>query len=202
MRAVRALMVAAMTFTAALAHSGNFPYTYLGLGVGQYTPDEEIVFLGERYQEFAYGALEGSYQFSTGPVLGLSFAALSNSGPNTEITQSSALYYLAFPVALTRSLDLVPRIGLAYVEFERCYQSLCAKEDDSGIGYGADVRFWAVPGTLEVNTGWSDTTLEDSEPAVSFGTGLYLAERHRLGFVFTQFDRDTLSALQYSYHWR
>lgn len=200
-----ALAIAAVPAVAQEHNTGlgksNFSYSTLGIQLGKVTPDEEIVFLNEVYEDFGAAALNGSFQVAGNFAIGAGASAFANEGNRTEITSSSVNLDLYVPVPLGDRVDLIPRIGYVSSEIELCADGLCATEDDSAMSYGLAARIWAVPGALEISGGFSDTNEEESESVTSIGAALWAGEHHRFALNYDASDSFDAVLLGYSYNW-
>lgn len=186
---------------AAPALASNFSYNAIDVSLGVMRLDESLYFDGEIYKEFGTFALSGSFQLNENLALGIGVGVLANEGPDTEISANAVTLSLAFPFAVSRTLDLVPTIGLVSTEQEMCTHSFCYKDDDSGIGYGVGLRLWALPETLEIMAGISDSTLEGSQALVSVGAALWWQNHHSVRLNYSA-DKDASEvALGYRFSW-
>lgn len=192
--------VAAQDLNTALGKS-NFSYSTLGIQLGKVTLDEEIVFLNEVYEDFGAAAINGSFQVADNFAIGAGASAFTNEGSRTEITNSSVNLDLYIPVPLGDRVDLIPRIGYVSSEIELCADGVCVKEDDSAMSYGLATRIWAVPGTLEIIGGFSDTNADGSESVIAIGAALWGGEHHRFALNYDTGDSFDAVLLGYSYNW-
>ena len=199
---VRSAVVALVLLASQSAFASNFPYTYIHVGFGKVSLDEELVFFDEVYEEFGYFGISGAVQVADNVSVGLALSAMANEGRNTELSQSMSLLFVDFPFAVSPVLDIVPSVGLLNVEVEACLDRLCVKDDDSGMAYGVALRAWAAPDVFEINAGFSDTTLDDSESAVSLGGALWFLDHHRVGLVLSRSSEQSGFTLGYSFNWR
>lgn len=180
MRMKRILPGALITCLSAPALATNFTYTNIDLSLGVMRLDENLRVEDEVYKEFGTFALSGSSQINKNFALNLGVSLLANEGPHTEVNRSALTLGMAFPVAASELLDIVPTFGLLSVETEFCSYSACYKEDESGIAYGLGLRLWAIPDAVEVMAGIVDSTLDDSVAVVSLGAALWWQQRHSL----------------------
>lgn len=179
----------------------NFSYSTLGFQLGRATPDEDIVFLNERYEDFGAASLFGSFQAADNIAFGISLSAIANEGDRTELSQTAASVQMLVPLGIGNQVDIVPRFGFGRFEAEACVDGLCATEDDSAAVYGVSFRAWVVPSLLELTAGFNDTTLDDSESALSLGAALWARDHHRFGLDYEGSDSITVVTLGYSYNW-
>lgn len=179
----------------------NFSYSTLGIQLGKVTPEEELVFFGEVYEEFGAAAISGSVQLADNFAIGAGSSAFSNEGNRTEISSSSINVSLFFPVPLGERVDLVPQVGYVSSEIELCVDGLCSSDDDSAMSYGLATRIWAVPGTLELNLGVLDTNADNSEATTSLGAALWANENHRFALDYATADSVDTVLLGYRYNW-
>lgn len=179
----------------------NFSYSTLGIQLGKVTPEQEIVFLGEVYEDFGAASINGSVQLADNFAIGGASSAFSNEGNRTEITSSAINLNLYFPVPLGDRVDLVPRVGYVSAEVEACADGFCATEDDSAMSYGLATRIWASPGKLELNIGVSGSNMEDSEATTALGAALWANEHHRFALNYETSDSFDSVLLGYSYNW-
>ncbi|MDI9244667.1 hypothetical protein [Marinobacter sp. CHS3-4] len=179
----------------------NFTYSSLGIQLGKVTPEQELVFLGEVYEEFGAAAITGTVQLANNFAIGGSSAAYANSGNRTEITNSSLSLNLFFPIPIADRVDLVPRVGFVRVETEFCADGICASEDDSVVAYGLASRIWVAPDKLEVNVGFSDVNEEDSESTIALGGAIWATENHRFALDYETSDSVDAVFVGYSYNW-
>lgn len=200
-----ALTIAAVPAVAQDSNTGpsksNFSYSTLGIQLGKVTPEEEIVFLGEVYEEFGAAGINGTFQVADNFVIGAGSSAFSNEGNRTEITSSSVSLDLYVPVPIGDRVDLIPRVGYVSSEIEFCADGLCATEDDTAMSYGLATRIWAVPGSLEISASFSDSNADDSESVTSIGAALWAAEHHRFSLSYGASDSFDTVLLGYSYNW-
>lgn len=179
----------------------NFSYSNAGFQIGKATPDEEIVFGNEVYEDFGLFSFAGSYQVANNMAIGAGIGAIANEGARTELSTSSYSILATFPVPLGARVDLVPAIGLTGYEDEACVDGSCVQFDDNGIAYGMGLRAWAVPGKLELNLAYEDTNMEDIESTVTAGIAGWLAQHHRIGLNYTSSEFVSSVALGYNYTW-
>lgn len=191
-----------LMFFSAAASASNFSYSYLGFNLGKLTPDEDIVFLGEVYEEFGTFSLTSGYQFNPNMALFISSSAAANEGPTTELSTSSFSLGLMFPVAVGEYLDIVPGVGFVNAEVEGCSGGLCASDDESGAAFGLSLRGWAVAEVLEVSAQIQGSTLDDSETFVGLGGALWWAKRHSARLDFGSQKSQRQFSIGYRYTWR
>lgn len=184
------------------ASASNFSYTYLEATAGLRSLDDDLVFQGEVYEEFDVGSLTGSYQVNDHFALLASGSVSFNDGPDTEITTTRVVVGGSLPVPVGYYADLVPQFGFVSEETESCLGNDCATEDDDGISYGLNVRAWAVPDRLELLLGWSDSTLDDSDFAVSVGAALRWGELHGVRLTSSTDADGNTTTIGYRYTWR
>lgn len=182
--------------------ASNFSYSYLGFNLGKLTPDEDIIFLGEVYEEFGTFSLDSGYQFNPNLALFISSAAAANEGPTTELSTSSFSLGLMFPIAVSERLDIVPGVGFVNSEVEGCLSGLCRAEDESGAAFGLLLRGWAVDDSLEINAQVQGSTLDDSETFVGLGGALWWAKRHSARLDFGSQKSQRQFSIGYRYTWR
>jgi len=181
--------------------ASNFSYTNIGIGIGKLTPKDNIVFLGEVYEEFAAVDLYGGYQFHDNVAVRFSSEGFGNSGPNTEISVSYGQLGFVFPYAVSEWLDVVPSLGLLRANVELCAGGLCVKDDDSGMAYGLALRAWAMPDVLELGASWEDSTLDDSEARFTLNGAFWFAEKHSVRLDLARSSEDQRVLLGYRYTW-
>eukprot|EP00003_Mantamonas_plastica_P028282 TRINITY_DN6351_c0_g2_i1.p5 TRINITY_DN6351_c0_g2~~TRINITY_DN6351_c0_g2_i1.p5 ORF type:complete len:213 (+),score=30.29 TRINITY_DN6351_c0_g2_i1:2342-2980(+) len=180
--------VLAMTTTPLLAEEqkgaslgeSNFSYSFVGGYLGRITPDEEINFLDEVYEDFGTAGLNGAVQLADNFAIGAGFGVFANEGNRTELTNSSLSLNLFFPIPIVERVDVIPQVGLVYNEAEACFDNICATEDDSALAYGVGARIWVVPGSFEFNAAFSDSDEDNSESTVSLGGALWFREHHSI----------------------
>lgn len=182
------------------SHS-NFSYTQLGIDIGKATPDQDIVFYGERYEEFGAASLSGSYQLDNNLAVEIGAAAIANNGPRTEITNSSLAVNLLVPIPVGSRLDIVPHFGFGKFKSEFCIDNDCRSQDDSAALYGIGLRAWVLPNAFELNGGVSDSTLEDSETSVAIGAALWASKNHRFALDYEGSSSISVVTIGYSYNW-
>jgi hypothetical protein len=180
----------------------NFSYSYLGFNVGKVTLDEQLDFLGETYEEFGTFAVNASYQVHDNAAVIFGSAAMSNSGPQTEITASTAVLGFAFPFKAGSALDIVPTLGLLSYRDEFCVSNVCVKDDESGMAYGVSVRAWAIRDSLEINGSWADSTLEDSLAHYGIGGAFWWATHHSVRLNLGRNKESRSVSLGYWFTWR
>lgn len=198
----------AISATPALAASNgegpgasNFSYSTLGFQIGKVTLEDEIVFLGEVYEEFSSFGLTGTFQAADNFAIGLSGSSFSNDGPRTEITNTTVSVNAYFPLPVGDRIDIIPQIAYISSEAEACADGFCSKADDSGIGYGLSGRAWVVPGQFEINGGFSDSNAEDSESVLSLGAAAWFNDHHSVGFNFDTSENFNAFDIGYTYTW-
>lgn len=179
----------------------NFSYSTLGFQLGKATPDEEIIFFGERYEDFGAASIGGSVQLADNFAIGGSASSISNEGPRTEISTSAVSLNFFVPIPMGDRVDLVPRIGYISTEVERCLDNVCAEEDDSALAYGIGMRLWAIPDGLELNAAFSDTNADNSKSVLSLGLAGWVNKHHRFGLDFETSDSINAVLVGYSYNW-
>lgn len=199
------LSVAAMPVLAnsssGLGSESNFTYSRIGIDLGKATPEEDIIFFGERYEDFGAASLSGYYQVGDNLALGVGLSAIANDGPRTEISTTSLTITAQVPIPVGEQVDIVPQVGFGRFETEFCVDGFCQAEDDSAAVYSLGIRAWAIPDVLEFNAGYFDSTLDDSESSVALGVALWAAEHHRFGLTYEDADSLTLVTVGYSYNW-
>lgn len=196
-----ALAGAALTLAASSAAASNFSYTTLGFDLGWAEPDPGFVIDNVYYEELGAASIYGSYQFAENVVGRLSSGALANSGHGTEFTQADVALSLHFPVSLSNAVDLVPHIGLVSSELEVCNRRRCWIDDESAMSYGAYMRVWAAPETLEFSVGVSDTTFDDSETLATLEGRVWLNRNNSLGLTFSGASSISIFTAGYRYSW-
>lgn len=199
---LRSLAIIAGMMIFSQATASTFSYTYLQGEFGVLRLDEDLVVDGEVYEEFGVGAFSGAYQFDGGLVLGGSNTVATNNGPDTEVTISQFIIGGAIPVAISEQVDVVPEIGFIAAETEICRNDLCEKDDDNGVAYGVGLRAWAEPNKVEVSLGWHDSTLDDSESAISLGGAIWWLDAHSARLGISVQDTQTTTTVGYRYTWR
>jgi len=90
----------------------NFSYSTVGGYLGRVTPDEEIVFLNEVYEDFGAAGINGAVQLADNLAIGASAGIFTNEGNRTEITNSSISLNLFVPIPIGDRVDLIPRVGM------------------------------------------------------------------------------------------
>lgn len=203
-----ALCLAMLSATPALADNGsgfgshsNFSYTLISIDVGKATPDQDIVFYGERYEEFGAASLSGAYQLDNNLAVSVGASAIANSGSRTEITNSSVAVKLLVPIPVGSRLDIVPNFGFGKFKSEFCIDNNCMSQDDSAALYGIGLRAWVLPNAFELNGGVSDSTLENSETTVAIGAALWANENHRFALDYEGSSSLSVVTIGYSYNW-
>lgn len=181
--------------------ASNFSYSTLGFKLGKLTPDEEIVFLGERYEDFGIASISGSVQVASNFAIGGAISSTANDGPRTEINLSSVSGSLLFPIPLGPAADVIPQIGYLSTEAELCADSVCISEDDSAVSYGVGLRLWAVPEKLELSAAFGDNNGDNSESTVSLGIAGWSSENHRFALDFNTSDSADAVLIGYNYVW-
>lgn len=179
----------------------NFSYSTLGFELGKATPDEDIIFLNERYEDFGAASLFGSFQAASNLAFLVSASGIANDGPQTELSQTNLTFQLLAPLPVGDQVDIIPRFGFGTFEAEACFNGLCESEDDSAAVYGVSLRAWAAPGLLEFSAGIEDSTLEDSDAALAIGAALWAADHHRFALDYEGSDSFTVVTIGYSYNW-
>ena len=123
--AVALTAVLAMTTTPLFAEEtqsgigkSNFSYSTVGGYLGRVTPDEEIVFLNEVYEDFGAAGINGAVQLADNLAIGASAGIFTNEGNRTEITNSSISLNLFVPIPIGDRVDLIPRVGYVGNEVE------------------------------------------------------------------------------------
>lgn len=206
MNAVALVAVLAIPTTPLMAEGGspdigrsNFSYSMVGGYLGRVTPDQEIVFLNEVYEDFGAAGINGSIQLADNFAIGGGIGVFANEGDRTEITNSSVNLNIYVPVPLGDRVDLIPRIGYVSTEVEACADGFCATEDDSAMSYGLFTRIWAVPGVLEISGGFSDTNADNSESTTSLAAALWFREHHSVGLNYDTSDSFDAVSVGYRY---
>lgn len=204
--AVALTAVLAMTTTPLFAEEtqsgigkSNFSYSTVGGYLGRVTPDEEIVFLNEVYEDFGAAGINGAVQLADNLAIGASAGIFTNEGNRTEITNSSISLNLFVPIPIGDRVDLIPRVGYVGNEVEACADNICATEDDSALSYGLFTRIWVVPGTLEISGGFSDSDEENSDSTTSIGAALWFREHHSIELNVDQNDSFDAVTVGYRY---
>ena len=163
---------------AAPALAGNFSYTSLEAGLGVRFLDDSLIHAEEVYDEFGALMLAGALQLDADFLLGAELWVAANSGPDTEIAQSRLGLRAGFPLALSGVLDIVPMLGVLASRVEYCQYSWCYRDIEGGLSYGLELRFWALPGTVELTAAVTDSTLPSSRPLWAAGAAIWRGAHH------------------------
>lgn len=205
-------LVAFIVATIPVAHSDTaFPYTSLGISVGELRFDDDIVLSPEdTYSSITLVGFQGTYQINGGPYVQVSASAGEEDTRNTDLEITSFSLGGGFPVQLHQRADLVFQAEFIQEETEFCVDQqiggqYCYDEDDSGLGYGISARIWAVPGNLgqfELNPFISDSTLDDTETTYGARARAWFTANHTASLSFSTADESETVALSYVYFWQ
>lgn len=194
-------MPALANSSSGLGSESNFSYSQIGVNLGQAMPEEDIVFFGDRYEEFGVASLAGSVQVNSNVALGVGLSAVANEESRTEINNASLVITAQFPIPVGEQVDIVPQVGFGRFETELCLDGFCQSDDDSAAVYSLGLRAWAVPDVLELNAGYFDSNQDNAESSIALGAALWAAEHHRFGLTYEDADSLTAVTVGYSYNW-
>ena len=174
MDVLKPLLAASIGIFSVTASASNFSYTFLQGNLGTIEFDDSIVIANEEYDGLGTFGAVGSFQSEDGVTLEAGFERGFNDGDDSEINATQVYIAGGYPIALNKSIDLYPQVGLVRSEAEVCINSTCADESDSG-GVGAiGARAW-VTSRVEAGARLSQTTLDDADPVTSFLIGWWLS---------------------------
>ena len=181
--------------------AGNFSYTYLGINIGKVSLDEDIVFVNNIYKELAYVSLIGSYQIKDNIVLSVVSSGMGNEGNNTELTYSFAECIVSIPISISEITDIVPFVGSRTDEVKACISNICSLDDESSMEYGAKLRTWVVPKSIELNLSFLDANSDGFDSEIGVGGAFMINENNRISIDYRDDDFTSLVSIGYRYNW-
>lgn len=196
----KSLLAACLACLAAPAAAESFRYTYVEAGLGLVSLEEDLVLFNEVYEDFGLFYAGGGFQLHDNVAIEVSAGVLGNEGDRTEITESAIGISVLFPIAITDSLSLAPRIGHQSYELELCRDNTCMTADERDAVYGVGLRAWALPGQLEITAELSDSTATESDTFVGVGAALWF-DNHSLRLKLGETEFQTQFSVGYRYSW-
>jgi hypothetical protein len=105
------------------------------------------------------------------------------------------------PLDASEKVDVIPTIGIGEFNTEACGVTLCFSDSDTAAVFGAQLRVFAIPDTLELKLGVHDNTLEGSDPYYTIGLAGWAKRHHRLSFEYTDAEGIRGYGLGYGFNW-
>lgn len=179
----------------------TFSYTQIGFQFGHIDLKTEIPTPDGTYDKIDAVEFAGSYQIAQNLFIGAQFIRADENKQRSEVEISSSALFLGMPLDASENVDLVPTIGLGEFNAEVCGDNRCFSDSDTAAVFGAELRVFAIPDTLELKLGVSDNTLEGSDPYYKIGLAGWAMRQHRLSFEYTDAEGIRGYGLGYSFNW-
>ena len=179
----------------------TFSYTQIGFQYGYIDLKTNILTPDGTYDKVDAVEFAGSYQIAQNLFIGAQFSRADEKKQRSEVEVSSGTLFLGMPLDASENVDLVPKIGVGEFNAEVCGDNRCFSDSDTAVVFGAELRVFAIPNTLELKLGVHDNTLEGSDPYYTIGLAGWAMRHHRLSFEYTDADEIRGYGLGYSFNW-
>lgn len=179
----------------------TFEYTQVGFQLGQIDLKTEIPTPDGTYDKMDAVEFAGSYQIAQNLFIGAQFNRADENKQRSEVEISSSALLLGMPLDASENVDIVPTIGLGEFNAEVCGDNRCSSDSDTAALFGAELRVFAIPDTLELKLGVRDNTLDGADPYYTIGIAGWAMRHHRLSIEYTDAEGVRGYGLGYSYNW-
>ncbi|MEQ5815118.1 hypothetical protein J3362_06365 [Marinobacter sp. NFXS11] len=179
----------------------TFSYTQIGFQYGYIDFKTDIPTPDGTYDKVDAVEFTGSYQIAQNFFIGAQLLRADEKKQRSKVEVSSGTLFLGVPLDASENVDLVPTIGIGEFNAEACGDTRCFSDSDMAAVFGAELRVFAIPDTLELRLGVHDNTLEGSDPYYKIGLAAWAMRHHRLSFEYTDAEGIRGYGLGYSFSW-